>query len=143
MSPRAAWRLDHLGFEDVCDYGGGKMDWLGYGLDYEGSADLITRHLVDPMTCCTGDRLGDMRSRAAPEGECFVVDNGVLVGSVDLEVDANDDARVGDVATFGVSTVRPSQEREDLAQKLRQSRASRAVVTDPNGRLLGLFRPMP
>ena len=36
MSPRAACRLETLGFSDVYDYGGGKAEWLGYGLPREG-----------------------------------------------------------------------------------------------------------
>src|SRR5438093_12548462 len=35
LSPRAAWRLEQLGFVDVADYAGGKMDWLARGLAFE------------------------------------------------------------------------------------------------------------
>lgn len=28
MSPRAAWRLEHLGFGQVYDYGAGQVDWM-------------------------------------------------------------------------------------------------------------------
>jgi 3-mercaptopyruvate sulfurtransferase SseA len=37
MSPRAAWRLEALGFAEVNDYVDGKLDWLAAGLPTEGS----------------------------------------------------------------------------------------------------------
>src|SRR5207248_2978064 len=36
MSPRAACRLDTLGFREVYDYLPGKAEWLGHGLATEG-----------------------------------------------------------------------------------------------------------
>ena len=38
MSPRAAWRLDSLGFTEVYEYSAGKSDWAAYGLPLEGKA---------------------------------------------------------------------------------------------------------
>jgi len=37
MSPRAAWRLETLGFEHAYDYVGGKADWLAHNLPGEGA----------------------------------------------------------------------------------------------------------
>jgi len=37
MSPRAAWRLESLGFKDVSDYVDGKLDWMAAGLPMEGT----------------------------------------------------------------------------------------------------------
>ncbi len=37
MSPRAAWRLESLGFHDVYDYVDGKLDWMAAGLPTEGT----------------------------------------------------------------------------------------------------------
>ena len=37
MSPRAAWRLESLGFGEVYEYGGGKLDWMAAGLPTEGT----------------------------------------------------------------------------------------------------------
>lgn len=36
MSPRAAWRLEGLGFSPVYDYVPGKVDWFAAGLPKEG-----------------------------------------------------------------------------------------------------------
>ncbi len=36
MSPRAAWRLESLGFTRVYDYVAGKVDWFAAGFPREG-----------------------------------------------------------------------------------------------------------
>lgn len=41
MSPRAACRLQHLGWT-AYDYAAGKADWLAFGLAHEGAAQLIS-----------------------------------------------------------------------------------------------------
>jgi len=63
-------RLERLGF-DSFDYAAGKQDWLACGLPYEGSADLVARHIdSDVATCRLGRdrryarrRLGALRTR--------------------------------------------------------------------------------
>ena len=41
MSPRAAWRLESLGFRNVHDYPAGKSDWMAAGLPaFVGFLDL-------------------------------------------------------------------------------------------------------
>ena len=37
MSPRAAWRLEEIGFEHVHDFVGGKTEWIERGLPTEGT----------------------------------------------------------------------------------------------------------
>lgn len=69
MSPRAAWRLDSLGY-DAYDYVAGKADWLAFGLPHEGSARLTGAMVTtDVPTCGFRDRLGDVRD--APESSRF------------------------------------------------------------------------
>jgi hypothetical protein len=41
MSPRAAWRLEALGFTHVYDYAPSKSDWFANGLPREGKAAAI------------------------------------------------------------------------------------------------------
>jgi rhodanese-related sulfurtransferase len=48
MSPRAACRLELLGFTQVYDYVAGKADWLAHGLPTEGEQ---ARSLA-PRTSC-------------------------------------------------------------------------------------------
>jgi hypothetical protein len=55
MSPRAAWRLERLGFGPVFDYTLGKVDWMAAGLPTV-RADLSVRRVIDeidrdPRTC--------------------------------------------------------------------------------------------
>ena len=61
MSPRAAWRLDALGFEQVFDYVPGKADWSATGLTLEGAAadEETAGGAADPSvpTCTLADEL--------------------------------------------------------------------------------------
>jgi hypothetical protein len=43
MSPRAASRLESIGFEQVYDYVAGKADWGSFGLPLEGIEGSETR----------------------------------------------------------------------------------------------------
>ena len=43
MSPRAACRLELLGFTQVYDYVAGKADWLAHGLPTEGEQAQVPR----------------------------------------------------------------------------------------------------
>ena len=45
MSPRAAWRLESLGFSHVYDYVAGKIDWLAAGLTF-GATIVLVRYKV-------------------------------------------------------------------------------------------------
>ena len=69
MSPRAAWRLESLGFTRVCDYVPGKADWFAAGLAREGTRASIPRAgdvaRGDDVTCRLGDRVGDGAKRSA------------------------------------------------------------------------------
>ena len=77
MSPRAAWRLESLGFDDVYDYDAGKLDWMAAGLPTEGTnaqrpraADVARK---DVPTCGLKERLGDVRDRVRAQGWDSVV----------------------------------------------------------------------
>jgi hypothetical protein len=43
MSPRAACRLETLGFPEVHDYVAGKADWLAHGRPTEGAQAAVPR----------------------------------------------------------------------------------------------------
>jgi hypothetical protein len=62
MSPRAAWRLEALGFAQVHDDVAGKADWLAHGLPREGERAAVpyAGDLVDtePPTCTLHDTVG-------------------------------------------------------------------------------------
>src|SRR2546425_7194027 len=66
MSPRAAARLEQLGF-DVYDYALSKVDWMAHGLPVEGTAAQrpTARSFVrdDVATCQLEDRVAAIRQR--------------------------------------------------------------------------------
>src|SRR5919106_6970914 len=101
MSPRAACRLDTLGFEHVFDYLTGKFDWLARGLPREGERAAEPRAVDfarrDFVTCRLHDQIRGVRERvqSSPYGLAFVVaDGGVLLGRLPSVALAGDpDAR--------------------------------------------------
>ena len=116
MSPRAAWRLESIGFTRVYDYVAGKADWGSFGLPLEGQRDSGTRvgaHLqTDVPTCTLEESLRDVceRVRAAGADTCFVVnEQRIVLGRLGRAALARgDDATVEEAMTAGPSTVRPS-----------------------------------
>ena len=80
MSPRAAARLESIGFEQVYDYTAGKADWGGFGLlveGTEGSERRVGAHVrTDVSNCRLDDRLRDVCERLDATGwdTCFVLD---------------------------------------------------------------------
>jgi rhodanese-related sulfurtransferase len=95
MSPRAAWRLETLGFERVYHYVGGKVDWLAHALPREGQ-DLVpyAGELVEPETptCLLSDSVADVR--AALDGSRYAVFDRLLEGEA-IERTARGGAPVG------------------------------------------------
>src|SRR5437588_6493959 len=91
MSPRAAWRLDALGYPEVYDYVTGKSDWLAAGLPTEGEGAHRPRvgQVMDRLvpTCWPADPVVDVVTRLASGGTqlCVVVnEHGVVQGRLRL-----------------------------------------------------------
>ena len=89
MSPRAACRLEALGFEQVYDYVGSKADWLGHGLPREGETEsvLYAGEAVDtdPPTCALDTPIAEARALldGSRTGFCLVLAAGrTLLGRV-------------------------------------------------------------
>src|SRR5207253_8360260 len=78
MAPRAAARLELLGFTDVSHYKAGKLDWMAAGLPTEGEnaarprAGTVARK--DVPVCSLTDRGGDVPDRARAARWCAAVD---------------------------------------------------------------------
>ena len=85
MSPRAACRLERLGFEQVYDYVPGIADWKAAGLPVEGDSPPVQRvsdaTRPDVPTCDVNDLLGEVRRRTYDAGwdECLVMGGGGMV----------------------------------------------------------------
>src|ERR671930_715517 len=86
MSPRAACRLEALGFEHVYDYVPGKADWLARGLPREGEK-AGERRAVDAaqavVTCAPSERVDAVRAQVAGSAFGFalvVAEGGTVLG---------------------------------------------------------------
>jgi hypothetical protein len=148
MSPRAACRLDTLGFEHVYDYMPGKFDWLARGLPREGERATDPRAVDfagrDVVTCGLHDRVGEVRERvdASQNGSAFVVaGDGVVLGRLRMAtLNGDPDATAEAVMESGPSTVRADTSPARLRDRLERAHLTTAVITDPEGRLLGVVR---
>jgi Mg/Co/Ni transporter MgtE len=146
MSPRAACRLEAIGFEEVYDYEDGKRDWGSFGLPREGTiaerpsaADAARR---DVPTCRVSDDLGEVRERVRQAGwdTCIVVTPGaVVLGRLGRRALAADDSgTVEEAMSEGPSTVRPSLPLDKLVQRIKTGNLTSFIVTTPDGKLVGL-----
>ena len=149
MSPRAACRLDTLGFTKVHDYAAGKVDWLAHALPVEGThADRPTAGSLardDAATCSLNDTVGEVLRRidASPHGFALVLSpNSVLLGRTRRSAlqSADPGASVDSVMEPGPSTIRPHLTVEELHPRLARSEAKTLLVTTPGGSLLGVLR---
>ncbi|MDQ6727734.1 MAG: hypothetical protein M3066_16445 [Actinomycetota bacterium] len=148
MSPRAAWRLESLGFGEVYDYVGSKMEWIGDGLPFEGTlADQPRLSTVaDPAvpTCELDETVADVRRRLGAWDIALAVrgPGRVVVGLVRAEALGLEDGRtVADVMQEGPSTYRPHVSAAEMSGNLKGSPAPFVVVTTISGRLVGVARP--
>ena len=137
MSPRAAWRLERLGFE-VYDYAAGKVDWLAAGRPTEGSAPR-ERRAVDATetasaTCSPRTPVADLSGPALVIGP-----GGVVLGRVRPDGHPPETA-AEDVMEPGRATVRANEPLDDLLARMERSNVPEIVVTTPEGRLLGVVR---
>ena len=145
MSPRAAARLETLGFTKVYDYVNGKADWLAAGLPSEGpSAEVPTAGdavRAGDIVCHLGDRLGDSseRIRVAGKNACIVIDDRhVVLGRVRGRALSGDpNATIEEVMRSGPSTIRADIPLDTIVKTLRDGNVSSTLVTDPEGRLIG------
>jgi Mg/Co/Ni transporter MgtE len=148
LSPRAASRLESLGFEDVYDYAAGKADWGSFGLAIEGRRDSATRvgayARTDVPTCGLNERLREVSERVRDAGwdTCFVVDGReVVLGRLGRSALArDDDASVEEAMTLGPSAVRPSFGLDEAVQRMQAQDLTSLPVTRSDGVLVGLLR---
>lgn len=149
MSPRAAWRLEGLGFQRVYDYAAGKLDWLAAGLPAEGRRPERSRigALVvrDVPTCGLDEEAEAIRARLRGTGwdSCLVVNaERVVLGRVRADdLDGTPaDATAEALMREGPSTFRPNVLVGEMLRYMERHRMTAAVVTTSDGRLLGVLR---
>ena len=150
MSPRAACRLETLGFDPklVFDYVEGKAEWLANGLPREGkNASVLYAGEVadaDPPTCALDTPLADIRAMldGSRYGFCLVVTaRRIVLGRVRRSGVAETDApaTAEQMMEPGPSTVRFNVRADELVQRLAKRDLKTAVVTTPSGCLVGVF----
>lgn len=146
LSARAARQLANLGFEEVYDYAASKVDWMARGLPVEGARAgekrALDYALAGEVTCSVGDAAGDVleRVRDSPYGFAVVTaDDGTVLGLLDGEaLQAGPSVRAGEAMHLGPATHRANEAVDKLLERLERRELTVAVLTDPDGRLLGL-----
>ena len=126
----------------------GKSDWLARGLPSDG--ELASRPTAgscahdDVVTCRLADPVGPVRDQieASPYGFALVVsEGGVLLGRLRRSaLDGDPQASAESLMDPGPSTVRADTPAAELAQRLRERELKTAVVSDPEGRVVGVAR---
>jgi rhodanese-related sulfurtransferase/CBS domain-containing protein len=146
MSPRAAARLDSLGFERVYDYAVSKVDYLARGLPREGekagetrAADLLRD---DVVRCRLNDPIDRAREQidASRYGFALVLDEaGIVLGRLrHSALEGSDAETVEEAMEEGPSTIRADTSLEKLRDRLEGGGLNFAIVTTPDGVLLGI-----
>jgi Mg/Co/Ni transporter MgtE len=148
MSPRAACRLATLGY-DVYDYAAGKVDWMAHGLPIQGTAaerpTALSLSRDDVVTCALDAKPTEVAQRidASPYGFALVLSTErVLLGRARRSrLNAEDSAaHVEQVMEPGPSTIRPHLTIDELIARLGRTEARTLIVTDPEGKLLGVVQ---
>ncbi len=147
MSPRAAWRLESLGFSEVSDYEGGKLDWLAFDLPVDGSEAGVPRAAAamhrDAPTCHIDEPAAAAVQRMRQGGwtwSAVVNDAGVVLGRLrsGQAEEAAQGLTAGRLMEEGPSTYRPSVPAEELVSSMKSGGFELAFITDSSGRWLGL-----
>jgi Mg/Co/Ni transporter MgtE len=126
----------------------GKAEWLAYGLPAEGERAAEKRvgafARSDVVTCGLDDPVGAVRDRieASPYGFALVVTaGGVVLGRLRRSALEGDPASTAEALMEpGPSTVRVDMAVDELAERLRKRDLKTAVVTTPDGKLVGVVR---
>ena len=127
MSPRAAWRLESLGFSNVYDFAAGKAAWLAAGLPIAGT-DVTTprageRARNDVPTCQLDESMDTVRERVRVAGwETGIVinDQRIVLGRLGRSALSGSDAQTAEEAmSAGPSTIRPDTPLATITQRLR------------------------
>src|SRR5712692_6987760 len=147
MSPRAAWRLESLGFTEVYDYAVGRLDWMDAGLPTEGTntkhpqaGDLARK---DTPTCKVEEQLSAVRDRVHALGWDAVVvvnEERVVFGLLRAkELALDGDQLIAEAMRPGPSTFRPYVLAEEMAHSMVAHKLESSPITTSDGRLVGLL----
>jgi CBS domain-containing protein len=124
----------------------GKVDWLAHNLPVEGeraTPPTAGRLMRDDMVrAAPDDRVQAVREAIAHSAYPFALvtgQDGMLLGRVRAsELEGAGDRRVEAIMELGPSTVRPHRAAGELAKNLADRDLHWAIVTTPEGKLLGV-----
>lgn len=145
MSPRAACRLESLGFDSVYDYSAGKSDWTASGLPTEGALAAMVRPGAiadrDVVTCRLDERLSDVKGRLPAGRELAIVasEDGIVLGRIRGDAWNDVDRRAGEAMEPGSTTVRFDEFLPDLVERMQKAGTGSIIVTRPSGQLVGVM----
>jgi CBS domain-containing protein len=145
MSPRAAWRLERLGYGPVYDYAAGKVDWMAAGLPTI-RADASQRRALDgadrePPTCRPDELVSDLAAGAPGSTLVVVNERRIVLGRFRAGAASVDGAaRVEEVMEPGPATVRAHEPLAPLLERMARRHVDEMIVTTPEGVLLGMVR---
>ena len=142
MSPRAAWRLERLGYGPIYDYVPGKVDWMAAGLPTVRADDAERRVLDaadrDAPTIAPHHRLDGLMGHEE-RGVLVVNAQRIVLGRVPYArlADARDHSAEA-VMDVGATTVRAHEPLDPLLERMARRNVNEVVVTSPDGELLGV-----
>ncbi len=147
MSPRAAWRLERLGYGPVYDYTAGKVDWMGAGLATVRTDHSERRALDDadrdPPTCAPDDLVNDAVRRAPGATLVVVNEQRIVLGRLrGSGTHAGGETRVEHVMEAGPTTVRAHEPVIPLLERMARRQVDEVIVTTPEGELLGVVHTL-
>jgi CBS domain-containing protein len=151
MSPRAAWRLEALGYSEVYDYVAGKADWLAAGLPTEGNGAHAPRvaEVMDRAapTCAPSETVADMMARVGSSRArlCVVVNqHRVVQGRLRLDrLDPTDTRPAEEAMEPGPTTIRADADLAETTERMLRRGVASLVVSNPDGVLLGVVHAQP
>ena len=133
----------------MCDYLAGKQDWLAYGLPIEGElTEAVTASQLavrEVSVCHLDDKLSELAQRLLPGGlsECVVVNEpGIVLGLLRKSIweGAANGVTVEQAMEPAPITFRPYVRRDEIISYMEKKKMESALVTTPDGKLLGLVR---
>jgi Mg/Co/Ni transporter MgtE len=147
MSPRAAWRLERLGFGQVFDFVPGKMAWLAMGWPRQGTAAAVPNAgeiaRRGTPTCALDDRVGNVSEKVLAAGRevCIVVNpRGIVEGRLrSRALEEMPEASAEEAMEIGPTTIRPNERLEPLTERMRKRGVRTIVVSDLKGQLVGIL----
>jgi rhodanese-related sulfurtransferase len=146
LSPRAAARLESLGFEHVADFAAGRAAWSADGRPTEGEIGdrdrIIDRVRRDVPRSDPDASVADVRKSIGDWELCAVVDSdGILLGVIRADaLEGSEHLAARDLLVPGPGTVRPDARVTEMAEQLDRDRLEHVLVTTFGGRLIGLLR---